>query len=372
LKSRIIVLMIIIILLSSTNTTVGNPGGNGDDNRDFTCGGSCHGDPSLSQPSDGIISIQVDDNIFAGTAVAVHVTASDMSLSNNRILGVFLLSSLNGNGDQPNDHGWRIIQDPNGGTKNYVETIVPTSGTVTLTWVLTAPEQIGAQNLYAEINHGQISNSDNTAFTGVSDVEIIQVQSVPDNLPGFSNLWTAPDYRISGEFSPLVINTENTDSITVKWKLEGEWQTHDAEIILIEQNIWQVHLPSTMEDTRIQYIVTTSNGDFSINQPWLTIGTNPPDFEGTLLGARLQALAFTTIIMGFLITLQTIMFKSDKKENHSPVPSNNSQSFTFDSEVGSNKNTLIPHPDYPGWLWDSVDEKWVSDPDNLPLMEVTN
>ena len=51
LRDKLVILTIIFTLLSSTSFSVANPGGNGDSNRDFTCGGSCHGDPSLSQES---------------------------------------------------------------------------------------------------------------------------------------------------------------------------------------------------------------------------------------------------------------------------------------------------------------------------------
>ena len=100
-KYKLSIIAIIFVLLSSTTFSVANPGGNGDNNRDFTCGGSCHGDSSLSANSDGILTIEIQRNVYAGNAVAVHVTASDMTLSNNRIVGIFLLGSLNGNSDHP-------------------------------------------------------------------------------------------------------------------------------------------------------------------------------------------------------------------------------------------------------------------------------
>ena len=93
-KYKLTIIVIIFVLLSSTTFSVANPGGNGDSNRDFTCGGSCHGDPSLSANSDGLLTIEVERNVYASNAVAVHVTASNMTLSNNRIVGIFLLSSL--------------------------------------------------------------------------------------------------------------------------------------------------------------------------------------------------------------------------------------------------------------------------------------
>ena len=133
---RLLALGALALLLMAPTSSIANPGGNGDSSRDYTCGGSCHGDPGLSQPSDGTISIGTDTTAFSGTVTAVHVSASGMSLSGKRILGVFLLSSLNGNDDLPSDYGWSVIQDPNGGISNYVETVVPESGSATLTWVL--------------------------------------------------------------------------------------------------------------------------------------------------------------------------------------------------------------------------------------------
>ena len=122
--SRISIITVIAILLAA-GASVANPGGNGDADRDYTCGGSCHGDPALSTPSDGTVSVSVDSTIFSGTATAVHVTASGMSLSGNRLLGVFLLGSADGNGDHPEDHGWSIVQDPN--AVSYTHLTLPTN-----------------------------------------------------------------------------------------------------------------------------------------------------------------------------------------------------------------------------------------------------
>ena len=141
--SRSLVIASVVALLMLSSSSVANPGGNGDSDRDYTCGGSCHGDPSMSLPSDGTISISQDGDVFAGHAVAIHVNVAGMSLSDNRLLGTFILGSIDGNDDHPEDHGWHVIQDPNGGSSNYVETVVPSSGSVTLTWVLLAPEEAG-------------------------------------------------------------------------------------------------------------------------------------------------------------------------------------------------------------------------------------
>ena len=59
-RGRILTLATITLILISTQGTVANPGGEGDGNRDFVCGGSCHGDPTLSAPSTATISIHLE------------------------------------------------------------------------------------------------------------------------------------------------------------------------------------------------------------------------------------------------------------------------------------------------------------------------
>ena len=112
---KVIVMLLCTFLIIAPGSSVANPGGNGDADRDYSCGGSCHGDPSLSMASDATIDITLGNEAFSGQAVAIHVTVSDITTSSNGIIGLFILSSLNGNSDSPEDHGWNLIQDPNGG-----------------------------------------------------------------------------------------------------------------------------------------------------------------------------------------------------------------------------------------------------------------
>ena len=139
----------------------------------------------------------------------------------SQIVGIFILGSLNGNSDTPEDHGWHLIQDPNGGSSNYIETKVSSSGSVTVTWVLLSPESSGSHTLYAEIHHG--SYAGDKAFSGVSEPFEVNVQDVPEGLPGLADDWVAPSFRVSGDSSPLSISTRNSTDITVEWMLEGEW-----------------------------------------------------------------------------------------------------------------------------------------------------
>ena len=367
--SRTAILTVIAILLAA-GASMANPGGNSDADRDYTCGGSCHGDPALSAPSDGTVSISLESTTFTGTATAVHVTASGMSLSGNRLLGVFLLGSASGNGDHPEDHGWSIVQDPNGGSHNYVEVVVPSSGSVTLSWVLLAPQNPGTVNLFVATHHGANPNSNNWAYSGLTRGYTVDVQPVPENLPGFAFDWK-PETRVTGDSSPTVIRATNTTSVTVQWMLEGEWIPHDAEVTG-EGDEWLAQIPATIGDTRIQYQVTTSNGEFSITQPWLTVATQPAPFDGNIWDARLQSFALALLVTAFLLSLQARL---------SPWEGGPAQDMTLEveedttppeppglepeepDEAAAYLARLVKYDEHPGVLWDPVEEEWVDDPD---------
>ena len=91
-RGRILTLATITLILISTQGTVANPGGLGDGNRDFVCGGSCHGDPTLSAPSTATISITSGNTAFTGTAYQFDTTIEIDMISHSRILGVFPVS----------------------------------------------------------------------------------------------------------------------------------------------------------------------------------------------------------------------------------------------------------------------------------------
>ena len=55
---------------------------------------------------------------------------------------------------------------------------------------------------------------------------------------------------------------------------------------MIAEQVWEVSLPATLGDTRIEYQMTATMGDFSNTMPWLSMGTSEPYFDGTSLGAN--------------------------------------------------------------------------------------
>ncbi len=389
-RGRILVIVTVAAMLLATQGSVANPGGEGNDDRDFTCGGSCHGDPSLSGVSSAVISIDSSETAFAGTAYQFETSIEIHEISHSRLLGVFLLGSTDGNGDQPSDHGWTIIQDPAGGTDNYVELTVPNDGLVSLSWVLTAPSATGSTELIVAVQHGAGYPGD-VAYLGVSDTHVIEVDPVPANMPGFAPDWTAPNYRVTGDTSPVSIMTQNVTEISVEWKLEGETFAHSATVEAGGEDEWLVHLPATMGEARMVYRVTTSNGQFDVVQPWLTMGTTPPEFDGNLWGARAQGFAGAFMIIALMVTLQRILKPARRKDDldqtaeveaatqpepvapraepepESPEPAEPEVAQQDEPEAkmevpSAGSQRYEKYDEHPELLWDTVEEKWVDDP----------
>jgi hypothetical protein len=153
------ILTIISVLALAPNDILGFPGGGGDGK--FGYGGcSCHtGD---GQRGDGVVTmwastLEPDTN----QEITVIVNVTETVLTNDLIIGVFLLRAMTGSdSDQPSEDGWRIITDPNSNENNYVVKKATSIGSiVSYEWVLLAPFQGGTYNLTARVHHGGDSNS---------------------------------------------------------------------------------------------------------------------------------------------------------------------------------------------------------------------
>jgi|TARA_B100000214_G_scaffold374088_1_gene355937 hypothetical protein len=365
-KSRIITLSAILVLLLATSSGVANPGGKGDSDRDYTCGGSCHGDPSLSSTSSAIIDVEMSSTAYSGTATEISVSISNLDTSDNGLVGIFLLSSKNGNNDHPEDYGWTIIQDPNGGLSNYVE-VVSSDNRASVSWVLLAPDDLGPKEIYVSIHHGSYYNHNNKAFIGETEGITVNIEPIPENYPTLAEGWTSPEERISGDSSKIKIRTVNTESLTVYWRLSGETRSHEATVEMVADQEWEVSLPATLGDTRIEYQMVASMGDFSNAMPWLSMGTSEPYFDGTSLGANLQSISFALIILGFMVSLQSWFAPrgvdkiiDNTAEVEKSIIANQESSVTeLDDEYWSR---LIKSEENPGWLWDPMENEWVADP----------
>jgi len=365
-KSRIFALSTILFLLLATSSGVANPGGKGDSNRDYTCGGSCHGDPSLSSTSSAAIEVDMAPTAYSGTTTKVSVSLSNLDTSENGLVGIFLLGSKNGNNDHPEDYGWTIVQDPNGGLSNYVE-VVSSNNQVTVSWVLQAPNDLGEKEIFISIHHGSYYNHNNKAYIGETDAISVNIEPIPENYPTLAEGWTSPEERISGDSSTIKVRTINTESLMVYWRLSGETKSHQATVEMIADQEWEVSLPATLGDTRIEYQIVASMGDFSNVMPWLSMGTSEPYFDGTSIGANLQSISFALIILGFMISLQSRFaprgvpkIADNTSEVEKLMTENQGSSVPMLNDEYWSR--LIRSDENPGWLWDPIDSEWVADP----------
>ncbi|MEE9116119.1 MAG: Ig-like domain-containing protein [Thermoplasmata archaeon] len=142
------------ILISAPGDIQGFPGGGGDGK--FSYGGcSCH--TGESQRGGGTIALWASTlQLDANQEVTVIVNVTENVLTDDMIIGVFLLRSMTGgDADRPSEDGWRIVTDPVGNQNNYVKKTSPGLGsTVTFEWVLTSPFRSGTYDLTARVHHG--------------------------------------------------------------------------------------------------------------------------------------------------------------------------------------------------------------------------
>ena len=78
--------------------------------------------------------------VYEGLLTSVSVTVTGVQTTSTGVLGIFLLSDVTGAEDTPEDDGWTIVSNSEGGTQNYAEVVVaPGVMTHTVEWTLRAP-----------------------------------------------------------------------------------------------------------------------------------------------------------------------------------------------------------------------------------------
>jgi hypothetical protein len=170
----IIAILVMVISLNSDTTAVAN--GKGDGNREFACGSICH---SAESPKTVINMDSSESSVIAGTEITVTVTIPSSEQSEGALLGILLASARASSGSIPTEAGWTIIQDPNGGTNNYVEVPADASGGATVEWTMKTPSAPGDYTLYVRDYHG----NGGKYFKDYSEALVIEVTENPD-LPG--------------------------------------------------------------------------------------------------------------------------------------------------------------------------------------------
>ena len=109
-KRRTVIGMVAMLLLLPSLGSA-NPNGVGEGTFDAQCGGACHGDADMNRSSMSVVSVNAPAVAYEGLLTSVAVTISNIETTQTGLLGVFLLTDLNGAGDTPEGDGWTIVSN---------------------------------------------------------------------------------------------------------------------------------------------------------------------------------------------------------------------------------------------------------------------
>jgi len=310
---RALLLTSLLLLVLCVPPLSANQGGVGDENRDAACGGSCHGDPGLSEPSSAILAFSTDrDSAYVGGPISVSVTVTEMELSSRSLVGVFLLSDTHGVADTPQDAGWTILSNGEGGATNYAETyVLDAESGATITWSLLAPSNEGTYDFYAAVHHG----GDGSARMKISDANSVTVGPIPDNLPQMLP-WDAMTSRSLGEPSELSMPVVNATAVTLEYRIDdGPIASINATL---SDDVWTATLPAALSDISLSYRVIMSNEEFTETTGWIAVGNEIEGYSADIFAVRLQSMALMFGSLALCISIQRRMSRTSKKSLGEP------------------------------------------------------
>ena len=293
--------MLLSFLLISSTYGAAEPGGNGDATRDMQCGGACHGDAALNETSLATLTLSSSSTVYAGIPTTITLTATNLSLSSTGVVGFFLLTDTTGHSDTPQDAGWEVLSDSNGGAANYVEqTLSSGQSETSVSWVVRS-SGIGTTSFFAAIHHGGSSSP----FFGVTPSGYsVEASEVPENLPRLSSDFTPQSERILGVPTELVLQTEFAESVQVQWKVEGG-AVMSAQVNSSGENMWSATIPAALQPTSLQWRAILQGDGPEQTTPWFTLTAEEAGWEVEEFAVYLQAFALLFLIAGAVISLQS-------------------------------------------------------------------
>ena len=304
---RIRTVLVLSLLLLCSAFGAAEPGGTGDSIQNIQCGGACHGDASMNETSGALLSLSSPVTIYVGIPTTLTLTATNLDTSSTRLVGLFLLTDMTGHSDTPQDAGWEILSDANGGAMNYIEQkLDPGQNETSISWVLRA-STLGTTTFYAAIHHGGGYSSPFFGTTA-SGFEVT-VQPVPENLPRIAADFIPPTLRTLDTPTEFNIETQFTDSMQFEWKSE-DGLTMNGIVNSTENNSWTVTIPAALQPTTVQWRVVLVGEGPEQTTPWFTLAAEESSWEVTISAVYLQAFALLFMTAGIVIALQT-RFSSD-------------------------------------------------------------
>lgn len=297
-QKLLLVLTLFMLLLPSLSSA--NPNGVGNGTFDAQCGGACHGDANQNKTSPSIIHIQPPSVAYEGLLTSITVNIDNVQTTDQRLLGVFLLTGLSGAGDTPEDDGWTVISNSAGGIDNYAEVhLSPSQHALTMSWTLRAPSS-GVYPLYAAIHHGMEDGSE-APFYGVSNVALLEVKPVPENLPRFTPSFTPPSIRHLGQETTITMTTQNVDGMTIEWQV-GEETPHVETLTSMSNGTWSFVIPASLQPNTVQWRAIMQGDGPEQTSPWFQLTSEAPRWSVDEPTAYLQSVAMLMAMMvGFLL-----------------------------------------------------------------------
>ena len=306
-KNRIHIVFILSLLLLCSAFGAAEPGGNGDSLRDMQCGGACHGDASINETSLAVLTLSADDTIYVGIPTTLTLTATNLETSSSGIIGLFLLTDMTGHSDTPQDAGWEILSDANGGAVNYIErTLEPGQNESSISWVVRA-SSLDSTTFYAAIHHG---GGYSTPYFGSSASGLeVSVQAVPENLPRLAADFMPPTLRTIDTPTELNIQTQFTETLQFEWKSE-DGLILNSVVNTSGDNSWTATIPAALQPTTVQWRVILEGEGPTQTTPWFILAAEESSWEVEEGAVYLQAFALLFMTAGIVLLLQTRLTKN--------------------------------------------------------------
>ena len=319
---RAVILLVVTTLLMAPSFGAANPNGVGDGTFDAQCGGACHGDADMNRTSASTVSLEVPTEVYEGLLTSVSVTVTGVQTTSTGMLGIFLLSDVTGAEDTPEDDGWTIVSNSEGGAENYVEVIVAPGVTqYSVDWTLRAPS-VGAYDLHAAVHHGA-EDGNGAPFFGVSDAPVtVNVQAVPDNLPRLADAFQPPVLRTVGEDTVVRLTTEAVTDLQVEWRVEGG-MVQTATVTPDGDGAWTFVVPASLTPVVVEWRAHLEGDGPAQTTPWLALQSEEPAFAVDETAAYAQAFAILFVTMVAFMSVQRRV----------PPPSDQPKILPFPNEV---------------------------------------
>lgn len=319
---RVFISFCLVLMLSISPWVNANPGGNGDANRDFQCGGSCHGDPDLNASSPATFQPILPQRIYEGLPAEISVEISSLPQTETGIFGAFLLTSLNANNDIPSTEGWSIVSNSNLGQTNYQEQVLTAGNTLIFNWTISNNE-ITTSEFYVALNHG--SSENDLSHLGVSQAFEISTIALPADMPSIIPGFEPVNTRLVGEDTKISIPTQNAENVIVELKGQGG-QNSIIQVTANGSQSWDITIPQAIRESSLEWRVIVEGDGLTTTSTWFSLTSSEPTFESNNLpiilqgiGVALMGAAFVTLLHKRLRGSKSVTKKYEQTELLNPT-----------------------------------------------------